>query len=328
MTFLSAPIYSQDKAEEFVKEGITLHDNGEYDKAIKEYEKALKIEPNSPLVNYEIALTYFSKNEYLKSVQYSDRVIEINDDLLIEAYLTKGSALDMLGETEESIKVFETATKKTEGHYLLFYNLALNYYKKNKLTEAEFNADNALRMNANHASSHLMLANIHQKLGNRVQTLLSAHYFLFLEPDTKRSIEVLNIIHENMKKGVSKDEEKENTINILFDPNKSKRFSSAELMLSLMEASNSTKENIAKDKEELFEENTKTFFSVLGNIDKLEHDDIWDTFYIPFYLDLSKSSHIETYCRYITQAESDISKNWLENNNNKLDEFDKWLRNE
>jgi len=326
LAFLTFQICAQNNVNEFVKDGVALHDNSEFEKAIDTYKKALKLEPNSSLVNYEIALSYFSKEDFKKSIKYSDKVIDINDEFLLQAYLTKGSSLDMMNKTDESIEVFEKAIESTEGHFLLDYNLALNYYKKNLYEKAQKNAINAIQKNTNHASSHLMLTNINQQIGNRVEAILSGLYFLFLEPTTDRSLQVLNIVHENMKKGVSKDEEKENTINILLDQNESDRLSAADLMLSLMEASNSTEGNSDKSETEKFIESTKIFVSVLGELNTNEHDDIWETFYIPFFYKLSKSNNFVTYCKYITQAEDPSSKLWLESNPDKLDEFDNWLK--
>jgi len=63
-------------------------------------------------------------------------------------------------------------------------------------------------------------------------------------------------------------------------------------------------------------------------MNKVENNDIWDSYYIPFFYDLSKSNNMHTYFKYITQTESENSRLWLENNPDKLDQFDKWLRNE
>ena len=117
LLLLSINCFAQSEIENFVKEGIQYHDNGEFDKAIQSYEKALKIDPKSTLVNYEIALSYFSKGNYKEAVKYSDVVLNQNKDLMLQAYMTKGSALDILGKTKESIKLFNKAIKKTEGHY-------------------------------------------------------------------------------------------------------------------------------------------------------------------------------------------------------------------
>lgn len=319
--------YSQSEIENIVKEGIQYHDNGEFDKAIQSYEKALKIDPKSSLVNYEIALSYFSKGEYKEAIKHSDIVLKQDKDLLLQAYMTKGSALDMLGKTKESIKLFKTAIKKTDGHYLLYYNLGLNYYKVNDIENAEENVIKAIELNPNHSSSHLMLANIHNQKGNSVQTLLSSHYFLFLEPNSKRSLDAYSMLQKNFGGNVSKDNDKPNTINILLSPNNDSQFGAAELMVSMLEASKSLEENEGKSDDEMFVENTEKFFKILGELKKKKSQEIWWTFYTTFFYDLAKSEHLETYCKYITQIGNENSKKWLEENTDALNELDKWLKN-
>ena len=136
LVFISTLSIAQSGVEDIVKKGIQYHDKGDYDMAIETYKKALKINPKSTLVNYEIALSYFAKGGYKQTIKYSDAVLNQNKDHLLQAYMVKGSALDMLGKTKESIKLFEKAIKKTEGHYLLYYNLALNFYKIRDLDNA------------------------------------------------------------------------------------------------------------------------------------------------------------------------------------------------
>jgi tetratricopeptide (TPR) repeat protein len=326
--FSSIFIFAQNSVEDYVKEGIKYHDNGDYDKAIIAYNKALKLEPKSTLVNYEISLSYFSKGNYKDAIKYSDFVLKQKENHMLQAYLTKGSALDMLGKTKESIKLFEKALKQKEKHYLLYYNLGLNYYKLNNLDKAEENVINAIGLNSNHASSHLMLANIQNQKGNSVQTLLATHYFLFLEPNSKRSKEAYQILQNNFDGNVSKDSTKPKTINIMLSSNNDSQFGAAELMISMLEASKSLEENEGKTDDEMFIENTESFFKVLGELKKKKNKEIWWTFYTTFFYDLAKSEHLETYCKYISQSVNESSQKWLTENNNKLTEFDTWLKSE
>ncbi|WP_162985016.1 tetratricopeptide repeat protein [Mesonia aquimarina] len=90
MVILPLSSFSQSKIETYTKEGIQYHDKGSYDKAIESYEKALKIDPKSTLLNYEIALSYFSKGEYKRAIKHSDIVLKQGEDLLLQAYMTKG----------------------------------------------------------------------------------------------------------------------------------------------------------------------------------------------------------------------------------------------
>lgn len=325
LALLAIQVNAQSSIEDFVKEGIQYHDNGEYDKAIESYEKALNINPKSPLANYEIAYSYFSKGDYKKAIKYSDAVLKQKKDYLLQAYITKGSSLDLIGNTKESIKVFEKAIKETGGHYLLYYNLALNYYKLRDLDKAEENAIKAIENNSNHATSHLLLANIHNQKGNSVQTLLASHYFLLLEPNTNRSITAYQILQANFGGNVTKDESKPNTINIMLSPNSDPQIGAVELMISMLEASKSIEKNEGKTEDELFIDNTESFFKVLGELKTEENTEIWWTFYTTFFYDLAQSEHLETYCKYISQSENENSKLWLAENEDKLSDFNRWV---
>ncbi|MBD77622.1 MAG: hypothetical protein CL840_01615 [Crocinitomicaceae bacterium] len=317
---------AQSEFKELIKEGVQYHDAGDYDNAIESYKQALKIDPNSALANYELALTYFTMGEYKQAIKYSDAVLEQNVEYMIQAYMTKGSALDMLGKTKESIKLLEKALNKTEGHYLLYYNLALNYFKLNDLDKAEENVINAVQDNPSHSSSHLMLALIHDQKGNKVQTILASHYFLLLEPNSKRSSDAYEMLQRNFGGNVSTKEGDPNTINIMVSPNNDTQFAAAELMISMLEASKSIEENKGKTDDEMFVENTESFFKIMGELREDKNKDIWWRLYTPFFYEIAKSDHLETYCKYITQGNNANSRKWLEKNETRLQEFAGWMK--
>lgn len=326
MLFATHVLVAQSSVQDFVDEGIQYHDSGDYEKAIETYKKALEINPKSPLANYEISLSYFEKGDYEQALKYSDMVLEQNAEFMVSAYVIKGSALDELGRGKESIKLFEKAIKKENGHhYLLYYNLALNHYRLGDLDNAEVNAIKAIEIKPNHASSHLMLANIHNKKGHAVQTLLATHFFLFLEPSSERSLEVYQMLMANFGGHVTKDAKKPNTINITLAANKDDDFGAAELMISLLEASKTLEENEGKTEDEMFIKNTDSFFTVLGELKKDKNKGIWWAFYTPFFYELAKSDHMEAYCKYISQIGNEESRKWMDINGSKLTDFDDWL---
>lgn len=325
---LAFQVSGQESIEKYVEEGISYHDKGEFEKAIEIYKKALKLDPKSTLVNYEISLSYMSNEEYKLAIKYADKVLEAKTGHLLPAYITKGSALDILGKTKESIKVFEEAIKNSDGHYLLYYNLALNYYKMNDLIKAEEHIQNALLMNVNHASSHLMLAQIHNHHDNKVQTFMAGHYFLFLEPNSQRSLSMYTLLRNELNNNVSKDPENSNNTNITLNlGGEDDPFGPVAMMLSMLEASKISEDNKDKDEDQLFLENTKMIFGLLLNPLKETPKDIWWEFYAPFFSNLSKSDHMETYCNYISQSGNKKAAKWLKENKDKLDAFDAWLKN-
>ena len=62
---LVGPLQGQPKSvEDVIAEGVRSHDAGDYEGAIKAYEEALALEPQSVVALYEIALTYSALKDY------------------------------------------------------------------------------------------------------------------------------------------------------------------------------------------------------------------------------------------------------------------------
>ncbi len=323
---LSNICFGQTKIDSLVQKGIKYHDNGQYAEAISVYKEALEIEPNSALVNYEIAMTLMYDKKYKESIKHCDKVIDLNDKLLIQAYNTKGSCLDNLGKTKKSIKVFEEAIEKFGDNYLIYYNLGFNYYKEKDYFKAEEAFINAISNNSEHASSHLLLGIIKSEQNQKVQSLLCLYYFLFLESDSERSKTAYNLLMRQLKGNVQKDNNEPNQINITLDSNQMEtEFAPASIMISMLEASKSLEENANKSEEELFIENNTDFFKVLGELRKDQNEGLWWNFYVPFFYELANTEHIETYSYYISYCANDNSLNWLKKNPEKIEQFNQWL---
>lgn len=319
-------LQAQEDFDKFIEVGISNHDSGNYKEAIAYYKKALALKPDSPLVNYEISLSYFTMNDFENTIKYCDKVIKSTKDeqLLVPAYVNKGSALDLMGKTKKSIKVFEKAIKRLDNHYMLHFNLAINYLKLKDIEKGEIHLKEAVKNNPLHASSHFYLAKINDGIGNKVPALLASYYFLLLEPETLRADEVYTILKNNLKSGVKKGE-KENDIVINLGGNIGSEFGAVELMISMLEASKTLEENENKTDAEIFVENTKSIFSILGELKENKKESIWWDLYVPFFTELAKSNHTEAYCYFITQIDIK-SKSWMEANEEKVNAFFEWIK--
>tara|TARA_R110002049_G_scaffold28296_12_gene97384 strand:+ start:6018 stop:7028 length:1011 start_codon:yes stop_codon:yes gene_type:complete len=311
----------------YIEEGIEFHDSKDYDSAINSYKKALEIEPKSSLANYEISLSYFFKGDYKNAIKHSEIVIDNGNEHLIPAYLTMGSSLDNMGRTKESIKLFKKGIRKLGDDYLLHYNLALNYFKLKDHENTKKHAIEAIKNESGHSSSHLLLAYSNLAEDKKIESFLSLNYFLLLEPNSERSVQAYQFLQKTIYGNVSKDQNKENSINIsLSSVGLESDFPGADLMLSLTIAKNHTEENEGKSAEELFVENTDSFFTYLGEIkENKDKGGIYYDFYIPFFYSLSKSDHIEAYCYHISERGNPVAAEWITNNTVKLFEFEKWL---
>ncbi len=329
LLLLSTFLYSQISVDSLVEVGIQYHDNGEFVQAIETYKTALEIEPNSPLVNYEIALTYMYSGDYQNAIKHSDKVIKRNDKYLLQAYLVKGSCLDYLGKTKESIKLFKKGIKKFGDDHLLYYNLGYNYYNIKEFDKAEKAFIKAINTKANHASSHLFLGYLMYEKNQRVQSLLSLHFFLLLEPNSERSQNAYNLLQSQLSGGVERNQEEPGKIDIFLSPDQLKsEFGTIDMMITILEASKSLEENEGKSDDQMFIENTTSFFKILGEHKTKENTGFWWDFYVPFFYLIAESEHIDTYCYYISQSTKETAADWLKENEKRVTDFAKWLSEE
>ena len=314
--------------EDIIEQGIRLYDEGNYAAALKQYQQALGLDSKNPEATYEMALTYFAMKDMPNAIRYCDAVSKLKNaepELKAQALVNKGSALDISGNPEQAVKEFRKAIKLAPAHYLAYYNLGLTQYNQKIYKEAEQALVKAVQLRPSHPSSHLLLGYTKQAEKQRVQSLLALYNFLLLEPGSERAAYAFEQLQQMQKEGVSKGEG--NTINIMVSADKinDNPFSAAELMLSMMQASNTTEAREGKTPEQLFYENTRSLFSVLGELRK-DQQNFWWSYYVEFFHDMLQAKNVETFSHYISQNRSEASAKWLEEHPEQVEQLVSWYR--
>jgi tetratricopeptide (TPR) repeat protein len=325
LCFLLVAASAQDNDPvKIVAKGVELHDKGDYKGAIREYEKALSIDANSSLANSEMATTYFAMKEYDKAIEYSDRVIAAHGRYLDNAYVTKGSAMDLKGKPQEAIAIYKKGIEEYPKSYYLYYNLAMTSYSVKEYEQAEQALEKGLRLKPGHASSHLLMGFVMNDMGDRVKALLALYNYLLLEPGTPRSKQALALADQLMKRGVVHESEKKTSI-YMPSPGGKDEFSGANFWLSMLEAGKNMKENKKKSDCELFMDNSKAFLGLLNTFKK-DNAGFWWNYYADFYTALFKDKGREETFGYIISASWDDKKvnAWLKKNKSRVDGLAEW----
>lgn len=324
LLFMFNSIFGQNQeVKNLVSEGVEFHDKGDYKKAIELYQKALSIDPNSSLVNYEIAISYFSDKDYKNAEIYSKKVIDLKGDNVLAAYITYGNALDMQGQTKEAIKSYEKAMKDYD-HYLLYYNYAITCLNSGEIDKAYDSAIKAINNNSSHASSHLILSKIMEKKGSRIKAMLPLYFFLLLEPNSNRSTIEYQTLRNYIAHGVTQTSDK--NINVVVPRDNDPNFGAAEMMISLSKASNSLEENKEKSDIELFAENNEALFKILGELKK-DNTGFWWDFYVPFFYKMANENFTKPFSYYISLSKGEEINKWIEDNNVEFEKFKNWVNN-
>ncbi|GAB5557386.1 MAG: hypothetical protein SchgKO_15990 [Schleiferiaceae bacterium] len=306
---LSIPALGQKEvADSLTIIGIQYHDEGNYDMAIKYYKKALKKDPNSVLIFYEMSMTYMYNGNYSKSIRYADKVIDQKQDYSIEALEIKASCLDYLGKPQEALDMYAEVEKLRGPNNMLYYNMALVHFKLEQIDSAIVLLEKGIQMNPGHPSSHLVLAYANQSKGRASQSAMGFAFFLMLESQTERSKDAVSGMFSSYFGNISSSEGG-TQINIsLPNSNDSSVFSTTDVILSLMAASIYNNEELSD-----YQKLKDVYSMMMDNLNKDEtsYADLYGTLYYQVLAPIESSDHYEAFLRFITQSSLAESEDWL-----------------
>lgn len=324
------PTPSTEKQAALIKEGVALHDQGNYDAAIAKYEEVLKENPNNVEALYEMSFSYSEKKDYRKGLDIALKGAQYKSKLLAAFYLQIGNNLDLLGEPKKSVEVYKAGIKLQPQNAMLHYNLAVTYRNLDKPDDARKTVKQAIALNPEHPSSHLFLSMLWYQESYKTPALLAASRFLVLEPRSERSASALKMVQQVMGGNVTAGKNP-NEINIFVDMSAKKDegdFGAIDLVLGLGKAAGMSKENKDKTEMQLLVEQFDTLFAIMSEqIDKGDKSKFTWKFYVPYFSEMKKRNYVEPFVYYIyqTSGKEEVQK-WLANNRSRVNEFLSWSK--
>ncbi|NDW09170.1 tetratricopeptide repeat protein [Dysgonomonas sp. 520] len=312
---LSLNSFSQASSDKLIRKGVGMHERGKYKEAIRYYEEALKLNSTSMSAIYEMSLSYLYLKDYDNALKYSTKVINANYQLLIiDAYCVKSTALSELGQEDQAIKLLNEAISKYKDEYLLHYNLGYSYFKQGNYELAINNLRKAIEIDPTHPDTFLLYAYSLNDTNKWVESFLSFHFFLLLEPNTERSKDAFGEMYDLINQTID-----ENSPGLEMEEgiDRQKLYAYIQRIKPV--------DDDPESKYRFFEQVSKSIFFTLGQIQNdTQSGPIWD-FFVPIYSEILNSGYFETYCRYISACHSPQSLTWWNNNHKKVDNFIAWF---
>lgn len=325
------PTPSTESQKQLIKEGVALHDAGDYDAAISRYEQVLHENPANVLALYEMSFSYYLKKDCQKSMEMAFKASLYKSDLQGEIYGEIANCQDDLGKPKDAIETFKAGIKLLPADFLLHYNLGLTYARTGQLEAARAALKTSASLNPNHASSQNVLSIVFDRGGYKIPALLAASRFLILEPTSKRSEAALQLIQRVMQAGVSPAKDG-NNIRILVDSSPQKKdegdFSSLEMAMGLIMAGNYIEKNKDKSEMQLLVGNFNSLLAILSELSaKADRSKFTWNYYVQYFQEMKKQGHTEAFVYYINQQgnKTGVSE-WLKKNQNKVADFLNWSK--
>lgn len=140
--------------------GITYHQNGEFDKALVEYFKALHFTPDSVMVNYNLGLLFQQMNNNSKAKEFYEKVIKLKPDLK-KAYFNLARVYQGTGNNKKAIDYYKKYLEWYPEDMEAINNLAVAYKDENNLDKAMEYFKKALITDPSYIPAHYNLSLIY-----------------------------------------------------------------------------------------------------------------------------------------------------------------------
>jgi len=122
----------QSKSVKHNQSGVTYYNQRKMEKAIKEFQKAIEINPFYAEAYNNLGAVYLYKEEYKKSIPYLEKAIEVDPTYGFPHY-NLAIALHYLGKDEDAIAELQQAIRLNPRNFKAYYNLACYYSLLNKI---------------------------------------------------------------------------------------------------------------------------------------------------------------------------------------------------
>lgn len=293
--------------EDLINEGIMAFDDGDYDTAIKLYNRVLAQNPENMNALYELCYTYFAKNDFDNCIELARRGTNYDSPILPLFYDLIGSCLDTQGQMKKAIGVFEEAVGLFPENYMLRFNMGVTYYNMSNIEKSEECFKAAVSLNPNHATSHLYLGNAYYDEQNIIPALLAYCRFLVLDPSSERSADPRDRIIEVINLGVRYDPADSNNITVYGFPDMPTSdgdYGTISVALYTVVANNIMDKSDSLDSEAKLINVFNETFKIMGELaENIEQSGFGWEYYVPYFAEMQKQGLVPAFVRYIFQIE-------------------------
>ncbi|NQV51642.1 MAG: tetratricopeptide repeat protein [Flavobacteriales bacterium] len=327
ISFVSMGLYAQDSVvQEIMTRGIELHDQGHYDAAITEYEQALALKPKDAFVNYELALSHYYKEDYDKTIAYASVAAAEESESGLQAVILLGSVYDQTGDYKRSLKTLEKGIKTFGDYFLIWYNIGVTATGHEDFEKAEEAFVKAVNNKLDHTNSHFALGRILLAQDRRVEAVYPLLFCALLDPNSERSAIVYQSVEQAFGAGVVRENDTTTGITMTVgQKGEGQAIRSAELMMSMLEASRYLEKYDTLTEEEIDVEVMSSFLRFMAELDLGKRDDFFTNYYIPFFGAVAESEHMTSFYHFIRMSMYPSSQQWYDEHAQAMQDLFDWL---
>ena len=136
--------------------GLALDAKGDFDGGIREFEKAIALNPHDPRVYNNLGVALEKKGRGEEAIEQYRQAVRLNPQYA-DAYVNLGTALDRSGQSAEGIAHLEKAMQLKPAWPDARYNLGNAYVRAKRFSDGIAQYQEAIRLNPRDADAHANL---------------------------------------------------------------------------------------------------------------------------------------------------------------------------
>ena len=160
----------------------SLHDLGQLKAAVKSYKKTLEIEPNYAEAYNNLGNVFQELKQGDSAIQSYKRALEIKPDYVAAQYSLGNTFLE-LGQLNDAVKSYKAVLKLKPDFVEAINNLGITYFKLHQLDDAIKCYEKALNLDPDFADAHNNIGTVLLELGQLDQAVKSFKAALKLKPE-------------------------------------------------------------------------------------------------------------------------------------------------
>lgn len=206
----ASSVYAQNPSQVFKSdealtvEGVKKIDEGKYDEAITIFDKLIAGDSLKSEYRYEKAFALYLKKDYPKAIELFEKLSnEPASNPLY--YQLLGNSYDYLGQQDKAVDAYQAGLRRFPKSGRLFLELGTLEMSRHDFGQALAYWENGINVDPAFVSNYYWAAKFNAQTKEKIWTLIYGEIFLNLEPDTKRSAEISEVLFKIYKSAIESD---------------------------------------------------------------------------------------------------------------------------
>ncbi|HMC98729.1 MAG TPA: tetratricopeptide repeat protein [Ferruginibacter sp.] len=195
------PDRDREKAMNNVKQALIFQDQGKMDEALKLLEEAVRLDPETTDVSYELAIAYYRKGQFQKAASVMEKLLK-KPDVTAPMYQLLGNSYDSLSNVEKAIGTYLDGLVKFPTSGELYLEMGTMYLSRKEYNAALTMYEKGIRANPAFPSNYYWAAKIYCNSNEAVWGMIYGEIFILLERDTKRTDDISKLLYDTYKKRI------------------------------------------------------------------------------------------------------------------------------